>query len=139
MNPAPIKLPLICFLFLSFTLFLGGLGTLGGFVLLYFNEPYSRSATTFILAFNGVLCWGLAIVCLFSAWRLFKRMAKAEKFARLAWWLVAGFTGWVLCFDGAQGWSAGGIAEVNVWGVLEVLIGVWLLMARGRAGAAEPS
>jgi hypothetical protein len=132
-NPASIKLPLICFLLLSLTLLLGGLGTLGGFVLLYFYEPQSSgTGATFTLALNGVLCWTLAIACVLSAWRLFRRMAKAEKLAPVTWWLVAGFTVWIVCFDGMQGWSPGGIAEITLWGVLEILIGIWLILARGR-------
>jgi hypothetical protein len=44
--------------------------------------------------------------------------------------LVSGFTLWILLFDGLQGWSKGGVAEVIIWGVLEVLIGIYLIRAR---------
>jgi hypothetical protein len=118
---------------LSLMLLLGGLGTMGGFVLLHFYYPgQSTWQTEMALAVNGLLCWGLAIFSALAGWRVFKRMAKAEKFARVTWWLAVGFTLWVMIFNGLQGWSAGVVAEVTAWGVLELLIGAWLISARGR-------
>jgi hypothetical protein len=135
-TPVPPKYPVVCFAILGLTLLLGGLGTLGGFVYLYFYFPDSSTAhTALILAVNGLLGWALAILCALSAWRLFKQIPKARSFALVTWALVAGFTLWILLFDGLQGWSHGGIVEVVTWGVLEALIGLGLMRA-GRSPAA---
>lgn len=125
------RLPAIGFAILSITLFLGGLGTLGAFLLLDYYYPANTTAqstahTATVLAVNGVVGCFLAIMCALSGWRSFKRTATARSFALVTWWLVAGFVLWVLIFDAASGWSAGGVAEVITWSFLETLIAVRL-------------
>jgi hypothetical protein len=132
-NSVPIKLPGVCFMLLSLTLLLGGLGTMGGFVLLHFYYPQQSTwQTELALAVNGLLCWGLGILSALAGWRVIQRRVKAEKFAWITWWLAVGFTMWVMIFNGLQGWSAGVVVEVTTWGILELLIGAWLMRARGR-------
>jgi hypothetical protein len=97
------KYPAVCFAILRVTMLLAGLGTLGAFGLLYFYYPASTTIhAAFVLAVNGLLCWFLAGLCVSSAWRLFKRTAKARSFAGVTWTLVAGFTLWTLLFDGLE-------------------------------------
>jgi hypothetical protein len=127
----PPKAPAICFIILSVTLVLGGLGTFGAFILLHYYYPDSSTRiTSYILAVNGVLCWLLATACAWSAWKLLKQGATAKSIARNTWGLVAGFTLWTLFFDALYGWSHGGIVEVFTWGILETLIGIYLVKTR---------
>lgn len=129
--PLPPKYPVISFALLGLTLLLGGLGTLGAFVYLYFYFPDpSQTHNALIFAVNGLLCWVLAILCALSAWRLFKRVPKALSFALVTWTLATAFTLWILLFDGLKGWSGGGIDEVIVWGILETWAGIGLFQAR---------
>jgi len=133
-NSVQPKNPTQSFVILAVTLLLGGLFTLGGFVALYFYfpDPTTMVAARF-LAINGLICWLLAILCALSAWRFFKGTANARSFAKKTWVLVAVFTLWILSFDGFQGWSAGGVVEVVVWGALETIIGIYLLRTREQA------
>ncbi len=123
------KRPLIYFGILSATLMLGGLGSLGAFLLLHFYYPTASAntaATAFILAVNGGLAWLLAVFSMLSGWRLFQSAPKAEPWAKVTWILMLGFTLWTLFVDAMSGWSAGGIIEVIVWSILEILIAVYL-------------
>lgn len=133
LSPKP---PAICFIILSLTLVLGGLGTFGAFILLHRYYPDSSTRiTSYILAINGVICWLLAVACVLSAWKLLKQTPKAKSLARNTWGLVAGFTLWTLFFDAMYGWSRGGIIEVITWGMLETWIGLYLIKARHEAAA----
>jgi hypothetical protein len=131
MMPAS-KYPGICFAILSATMLLAGLGTFGAFLLLYFYYP-SGVFTTIVLAVNGLLCWFLAVLCALSAWRLLKHTPKARPFAKVTCALVACFTLWTLLFDGANGWSVGGVSEVITWSILEALIANYLIRVRHEA------
>ena len=133
-TPSQPKYPAVCFLLLAGTLLLGGLFTLGGFLALYFYFPDpATKGVALILAANGLTSCALAILCAVSAWRLFKELAGTRPFARITCLLAAVFTVWILSFDGFQGWSAGGVIEVVVWGALEMVIGIYLLRTKGRA------
>lgn len=135
-TPAQPKLPTISFIILSATLFLGGLATLGAFLLLYFYYPNSsagspsHTGTAFVLAANGTIGCALSVFCALSAWRSFKQMPAARSFAVLTCMLAAAFTVWVLIFDALSGWSFGGILEVVIWGLLETMITIRLIRAR---------
>lgn len=137
MTPTPRpKAPAVCFIILSLTLVIGGLGTFGAFIFLrrYYPDSSSR-ITSYILAINGVVSWLLALACGLSAWKLLKQTPKAKFLARNTWGLVAGFTLWTLFFDALHGGSKGGIREVITWGVLEILIGIYWLKERHESTA----
>lgn len=130
------KAPAICFIILSLTLLLGGLGTFGAFILLHYYYPDSSTRiTSYILAVNGVVCWLLAVACALSAWKLLKQTPGAKSLARNTWGLAIGFTVWTLFFDAMYGWSRGGIIEVVTWGILETLIGIYLTKTKREVSA----
>jgi hypothetical protein len=122
-TPPRPKLPIVCFILLGATLFLGGLGTLGGGAYLFAHFPAGTPLYAVpVLALNGVLAWTLAVLSGLSAWKLARQTPKARGLARVTWALVAGFALWTLLFDGLLGWSLGGILEVLIWTVLEALL-----------------
>jgi hypothetical protein len=128
------KLPAVCFIVLSVTLFVGGLGMLGAAVILFKNFPAGTPIYLVpLLALNGLLGWILTVLCSLSAWKLATQKPKARAFSGLAWALVAGFIVWMLLVECLSGWSTGAIIEIVIWSVLEALIGNYLMKTR-RAG-----
>jgi hypothetical protein len=123
-----------CFIVLSVTLFFGGLGMLGATVILFNNFPAGTPIYLVpLLAGNGLLSLVLTVLCGVSAWKLGRQKPKALALSGLTWALVAGFMIWMLLVDCLSGWSTGAFVEIVVWGVLEALIGNYLMKTR-RAG-----
>ncbi len=122
-TPPSLKLPVVCFIILSLTLFFGGLGTLGAVVILFNHFPAGAPIYIIpLLALNGLLCWILTVFCGMSAWKLFKQRPKMKAFCGLAWVLMAGFILWNVLVEFLLGWSTGGVVMIVIWSVLEALI-----------------